>query len=181
MITLRLDKLTDPLAKAYLTVPDFLDYLKASMQYEIIRQRSLPRNPVGRAWRKSYDEMRRQLTVGGNLTLDVISESVELAESHLRELTPEQLQAQAAAQPNEPEKPDKPAGGGKSKKKSAEATKAAHVRRLKAQLSKLEGGSSTPASPIKPSKSQAGTTPNRNAGKAAKPGSKCAACEKHPK
>eukprot|EP00961_Rhodomonas_salina_P015877 213333-Rhodomonas_salina.1 len=55
MITLRLDKLTDPLAKAYLTVPDFLDYLKAFMQYEIIHQRSLPRNAVGRAWRKSYD------------------------------------------------------------------------------------------------------------------------------
>eukprot|EP00961_Rhodomonas_salina_P002447 34052-Rhodomonas_salina.2 len=85
-LTQRLDKVIDPIAKNFTALEDFLDYLKSSIQYEVIRQRAKRATPRSRAWQKVYDQLRENLTAGGRLSLADVASAVALAESHLRDL-----------------------------------------------------------------------------------------------
>eukprot|EP00961_Rhodomonas_salina_P042819 575764-Rhodomonas_salina.1 len=52
------DKVIDPIAQAYTSVPDFVNNIKALLQYEVIRKRVDPSTGRGSAWSKAYDKLR---------------------------------------------------------------------------------------------------------------------------
>eukprot|EP00961_Rhodomonas_salina_P013762 184048-Rhodomonas_salina.1 len=54
----RFDKVINPIAQAYTLVPDFVNYIKASLQYEVIWKCVDPSTGRGRAWRKAYYKLR---------------------------------------------------------------------------------------------------------------------------
>eukprot|EP00961_Rhodomonas_salina_P080959 1088819-Rhodomonas_salina.1 len=58
----RLNAVIDPIAKTFTTLDDFLNYLKSSIQYEVIRQRAKRQGQRGRVWQKAYDQLRDSLT-----------------------------------------------------------------------------------------------------------------------
>jgi len=57
-IAIKFDHVIDPIARTFTTIDTFIDYLKASLQLEVIRQRIKQRGARGRAWRKAHDYLR---------------------------------------------------------------------------------------------------------------------------
>mmetsp|Transcript_30800 Transcript_30800/g.63788 ORF Transcript_30800/g.63788 Transcript_30800/m.63788 type:complete len:919 (-) Transcript_30800:650-3406(-) len=84
-IVQKFDKIMDPIARTFTTVESFTDYIKSSLQYEVVRRRSKLKGPKGRAWRKAHDYLREAVTDGQRLTLDLLQYAVKLAEAHLRD------------------------------------------------------------------------------------------------
>eukprot|EP00961_Rhodomonas_salina_P031737 428077-Rhodomonas_salina.1 len=72
----RFEKVIDPIAQSYTMVPAFVDYIKASLQYEA-------RTTSGRAWSKAYDALQLGASAGKPTTLLAIADAVKLAEAHL--------------------------------------------------------------------------------------------------
>ena len=97
------------MASQFIKLDDFINYFKASLQYEVIRKKSKAKGATGRAWRKAYDYLHLAILHGQRLDLDIIEQAVKLAEHHLRDAdatTPsEDLAARAAAA--QPEKKGK--------------------------------------------------------------------------
>eukprot|EP00961_Rhodomonas_salina_P267398 3613016-Rhodomonas_salina.1 len=63
----RFGKVIDPIAHTYTSEPDFVIYIKASLQYEVIRKRVDPLTGRGRAWSKAYDKLRAANASGQRL------------------------------------------------------------------------------------------------------------------
>eukprot|EP00961_Rhodomonas_salina_P302969 3941044-Rhodomonas_salina.1 len=88
----------DAITQAYTTVPAFVDYIKASLQYEVIRRRSKERTTSGLTWSKAYDALQSGASAGKPTTLLAITDAVKLAEAHLRkaDASPVKPRVQAA-------------------------------------------------------------------------------------
>ena len=100
-ITDKFDKAVDPVASTFTKVDDFMDYFKASLQYEVIRKKAKAKGAVGRAWRKAYDALRANISTGDrlslSLSLNLLSASLKpiYASAHLPPRTgPKRLQLQ---------------------------------------------------------------------------------------
>eukprot|EP00961_Rhodomonas_salina_P286109 3865851-Rhodomonas_salina.1 len=90
-------KVIDPIAHAYSSVPDFVNYIKASLQYEVIRKRMDPLTGRGRAWSKAYDKLRAANARCQRLLLPQIAAAVKLAEIHLKDCTSPEPKIKTAA------------------------------------------------------------------------------------
>eukprot|EP00961_Rhodomonas_salina_P021990 295877-Rhodomonas_salina.1 len=92
------EKVIAPIAQAYTSVPDFVNYIKASLQYEVIRKHMDNTTGRGRALGKAYDKLRLHSARGQRLSLQQIVRAVpvKLAESHLKECTSPPAAKQAA-------------------------------------------------------------------------------------
>lgn len=140
-IGLKFDKVIDPVARTFTTVDSFIDYFKASLQLEVIRQRTKLKGARGRAWRKAYDHLCAAITRGQRLDLQLISDSVKLSDAHLRDaglsgIDPDEPPAQAATATTAAADPTTPTTPGKKKKswKELRTVMAAKVKTLEAQL-----------------------------------------------
>jgi hypothetical protein len=148
----RLEKVIDPVAKTYTTVPDLLAYLKASVQYEIIRRRSRKLTTNGQAWKQGYNRLREALTAGGKLTPALLQQAIQLAESHLRENEIEEIEEITTpgiarqAKVDDGDSSSEPSGDAPSKKKR----KKNRVAKLRAQLSKFKAAEEGPPGPKPP-------------------------------
>ena len=92
----RFDKAVDPVASQFTHLDDFINYFKASLQYEVIRKKSKGKGTTGRAWRKAYDSLRASISRGKRLSLQLIEPAIKLAEAHLRERSSQSKQANKA-------------------------------------------------------------------------------------
>eukprot|EP00961_Rhodomonas_salina_P181010 2443244-Rhodomonas_salina.2 len=90
-------KVINLIAHAYTSVPDFVNYIKASLQYEVIRKRVDPLTCCGSAWSKAYDKLRAANTSSQRLSLLKIAAAVKLAEIHLKDCTSPEPKTKTAA------------------------------------------------------------------------------------
>lgn len=147
-IALQFDCVIDPIARTFNSVDSFIDYLKASLQLEVIRQRIKQKGSCGRAWRKAHDYLREYITWGKRLDLALIEDAVKLSDAHLRDAgitgipTEEETKALAAEAAPKPDTPGKK--GGKSWKDLRQERKA---KDLHAQAAGRDHGKTPPASP----------------------------------
>eukprot|EP00961_Rhodomonas_salina_P240900 3255074-Rhodomonas_salina.1 len=141
----RFEKVIDPIAQAYTMVPAFVDYIKASLKYEVIRRQSKAHTTSGRAWSKAYDALQSGASAGKPTTLRAIADAVKLAEAHLREAdaSPVKPSVQAATitEIDNDEEADLAGAGGvlTAKQRRVTETKLSlakdnKIRELKAQL-----------------------------------------------
>jgi len=154
-IVQRLEKVLDPVAKAYTTVPELLAYLKGSVQYEIIRRRARKDSGDGTAWKQAYNRLREVLTSGGKLLPDTIAQAIDLAEAHLREQEIEEIdspvvrRAKAATGSEQPAAAQDDAKVAKAAKRKRQKVS---VKKLRVQLADYKSGktNSAPPRPVKP-------------------------------
>eukprot|EP00961_Rhodomonas_salina_P066763 896439-Rhodomonas_salina.2 len=110
------DKVIDPNAQAYTSVPDFVNYIKASLQYEVI-------------WKRLHAANAR----GQRLSLAQIAGAVKLAESHLKECTSQEAKIRmATATPAASDADTVVTAEQKSTKARTHKAKDAKIRKLKA-------------------------------------------------
>lgn len=135
-----LDKVIDPIMQAYTLVPDFVNYIKASLQYKVIWKRVDPSTGSCSTWSKAYDKLLAANAQGQRLSLAQISRAVKLAESHLKECTsPEAKIRTATVMPASPEAEEAGAAEPKSTKASTHKAKVAKSCELKEQLVERDG------------------------------------------
>jgi len=147
-IAQRFDKVIDPVARTFTTVEGLTNYLKASLQLEVIRQRVKLKGAQGRAWRKAHDYLREGITRGQRLDLDFIGEAVKLADAHLRDsagAADQDAQARAATTADaDADPPDS------AKKQSwRERRLAKKVQALEAKVANADGKKTPPSTPAK--------------------------------
>eukprot|EP00961_Rhodomonas_salina_P062519 839321-Rhodomonas_salina.2 len=90
-------KVIDLIAQAYTSVPDFVNYIKASLQYEVICKQVDPLTCRGSTWSKAYNKLRAANTSGQCLSLQQIAAVVKLAEIHLKDCTSPEPKTKTAA------------------------------------------------------------------------------------
>jgi len=154
------DKAVDPVAQSFTHVEDFIEYFKASLQYEVVRKKAQLKGRTGRAWRKAYDSLRASISRSKRLSLALVEPTIKLAKAHLRE---DELQSKdaktstakvaAAAKVAAKEEESEPKRGYHAARKDREK-----IKKLQAQLAKATG-KPAPASPSKPRPGTAPSTP----------------------
>ena len=78
-----MERLLLPLKQNFTTLADFLNYMRACVQAEIIARMATGNTPEGKAWEKAHSKLVELRQESSSLTLDMVLQVVKLAENHL--------------------------------------------------------------------------------------------------
>ena len=132
------DKVLDPLAKNFTSVPTLLQFLKDCFAAHAIRQRGEDAGSGGRAWRKAADFLRDSCKDGTRLDTSMVEEAMQLAEAHLRDKPAgEVVKSQAATTESAP--PLTPGAAAKKLKKTLKNSEK-QIKALEARLAEPSSG-----------------------------------------
>ena len=78
-----MERLLLPLKQNFTTLADFLNYMRACVQAEIIARMAASNTPEGKAWEKAHNKLIELRQETSSLTLEMVLQVVKLAENHL--------------------------------------------------------------------------------------------------
>ena len=78
-----MERLLLPLKQNFTTLVDFLNYMRACVQAEIIARMATLDSPEGKAWEKAHNKLIELRQESSTLTLEMVLQVVKLAENHL--------------------------------------------------------------------------------------------------